>query len=320
MRVLHSWHHRASCMDFTTLKTLLVSVDCGSFSKAAETLCVTQSAVSRRIKILEDHYGQLLLDRSGTTLKPTPAGHLLLEKARQVLKIEQDFLYDLQLLAQMRKISFCCTAPFGISFLPEIFTRFMSRNSQTSELNFVFDMPEGALKGLREKLYDLVLIEFCEDLSLEEFAAYPLPDDEMVFVSAPHHGIDSRILSIEKLLDRRLYCKKSGCCARRFLEKSMHGIGRDAAEFRNTVYFDDIPFIIKAVQAGEGVTFISRSVVASYLADGSLISHHVEGFPSSRPRRLVLDKNRSLDPTLLDFIEGIFHRFSLVPPSALVDR
>lgn len=319
MRVLHSWHHRASCMDFTTLKTLLVSVDCGSFSKAAETLCVTQSAVSRRIKILEDHYGQLLLDRSGTTLKPTPAGHLLLEKARQILKIEQDFLYDLQLLAQKRKISFCCTAPFGISYLPEIFTGFMSRNSQTSELNFVFDMPEGALKGLREKLYDLVLVEFCEDLNLEEFAAYPLPDDEMVFVSAPHDGIDS-IVGLENLLDRRLYCKKTGCCARRFLEKSMHEIGRDAAEFRNTVYFDDIPFIIKAVKAGEGVTFISRSVVASYLADGSLISHHVEGFAPSRPRRLVLEKNRNLDPTLVDFIEGIFHRFSLVPPSALVDR
>ncbi|MBJ6752319.1 LysR family transcriptional regulator [Geomonas anaerohicana] len=306
-------------MDFTNLKTLVVSIECGSFSKAAEILCVTQSAVSRRIKILEDHYGQLLLDRSGITLKPTAAGQLLIEKARQVLQMEQEFLHDLQLLARRRKISFCCTAPFGISFLPDIFTRFMSRNSQNSDLSFVFDMPEGALKGLKEKLYDLVLIEFCEDLNLDEFAVYPLPDDEMVFVSRPGF-IDSRMVGVETMLDQRLYCKKSGCCARRFLEKSMLAIGRDAAEFRNTVYFDDIPFIIKAVKAGEGVTFISRSVVASSLAEGSLVSHHVEGFAPSRPRRLVLEKNRSLDPTLFDLIEGIFHRFSLAPPSELIPR
>ncbi|UPU36181.1 LysR family transcriptional regulator [Geomonas paludis] len=307
-------------MDFTNLKTLVVSVECGSFSKAADILCVTQSAVSRRIKILEDHYGQLLLDRSGITLKLTAAGQLLVEKARLLLKMEQEFLHELELLACKRKISFCCTAPFGISFLPDIFTRFMSRNSQTSELSFVFDMPEGALKGLKEKLYDLVLIEFCEDLNLDEFAVYPLPDDEMVFVSRPGFGIDNKVVTVETMLGQRLYCKKSGCCARRFLEKSMHAIGRDAAEFRNTVYFDDIPFIIKAVQAGEGVTFISRSVVASYLAEGSLVSHHVEGFAPSRPRRLVLEKNRNLDPTLFDLIEGIFHRFSLTPPAELTPR
>ncbi|QXE90080.1 LysR family transcriptional regulator [Geomonas subterranea] len=307
-------------MDFTNLKTLVVSVECGSFSKAAEILCVTQSAVSRRIKILEDHYGQLLLDRSGLALKPTDAGHLLVEKARQVLKMEQEFLHDLQMLARKRKISFCCTAPFGISYLPDIFTRFMSRNSETSQLSFVFDMPEGALKGLKEKLYDLVLIEFCEDLNLDEFAAYPLPDDEMVFVSRPGFGIEAKVVDVETMLGQRLYCKKSGCCARRFLEKSMQGIGRDAVEFRNTVYFDDIPFIIKAVQAGEGVTFISRSVVAAHLADGSLVSHRVEGFAPARPRRLVMEKNRSLDPTLSDLIEGIFHRFSLTPPQELAPR
>ena len=304
-------------MDFGTLKTLLVSVECGSFSKAAELLCVTQSAVSRRIKLLEDHYGQLLLDRSSTALKPTAAGHLLVEKARQVLKLEQDFLHDLQLLAQKRKISFCCTAPFGTSYLPEIFTSFMARNAQNSELNFVFDMPEGALKGLRDNLYDLVLIEFCEELNLDEFAVYPLPDDEMVFVSAPGFGIDRKVVQIEELLDKRIYCKKSGCCARRFLEKSMHGIGRDAWEFRNTIFFDDVPFILKAVMAGEGITFISRSMVASYLAEGSLVAHHAEGFAPSRPRRLVMEKHRPLDPGTRDLIEGIFFRFSLPLPAPL---
>lgn len=305
-------------MDLVNLRTLIESVESGSFSKAAETLCVTQSAVSRRIQMLEAHYGQQLLDRSGPALRPTAAGLLLVEKAHQVLKIEQDFLHRLELLSQRRKISFCCTAPFGIAHLPEIFTRFMARNSETSDLHFVFELPELAVKGLREKRFDLVLIEECEELALEDLTVYDLPDEEMVFVSAPGIGIGSGTVDISAMLPQRMYCKKRGCCARRILEKGMQALGRDAAEFKNTVFFDDIPFIIKAVLAGQGVTFISRSVVAPYLDNGSLLEHRVQGFDRSRPRRLVLEKGREPDSTLLDFIGGIYDSFSLTAPLPLL--
>ncbi|HBA89507.1 MAG TPA: LysR family transcriptional regulator [Geobacter sp.] len=304
-------------MDLINLKTLVESVKEGSFSKAAESLCVTQSAVSRRIKILEDHYGHQLVDRSGLVLKPTPAGQLLVEKARQLLKLEQELVRDLEILAQKRKISFCCTAPFGISYLPAIFTRFMASHVDASEVNFVFEMPETALKGLRENLFDLVLIEFCEDLNLDEFSVYPLTDDEMVFVSSPGFPLGESPVRIETMLPQRLYCKKSGCCARRFLEKSMSLLGRDAMQFSNTVFFDDVPFIIRAVMAGEGITLISRSIVAAHLEEGTLVAHHIEGFKRSRPRRLVLPKERGLDPLLIDFIGEIFDSFSLPLPASL---
>ena len=303
-------------MDFITLKTLIESVKLGSFSKAASSLCVTQSAVSRRIKLLEDHYGEQLIDRSGPTIKPTAAGKLLMEKALQVLKIEQDFIQGLHALTHKRKISFCCTVPFGTAYLPDIFTEFMSRNAESSDLNFVFEMPEIALRGLKENRFDLVLIEYCEDLNLTEYLAFPLPDDEMVFVSSPSFDIDP-LVDIEMMLSRRLYCKKDGCCARRFLEKSMQTMGREAGEFSNTVFFDDIPFIIRAVMAGEGISFISRSIVEPYLQNGTLRAHHVNDFDRARPRRLILNDRRSLDPLLLDFISGIYGRFDLSPPAAL---
>lgn len=303
-------------MDFVTLKTLIESVKLGSFSKAASSLCVTQSAVSRRIKLLEDHYGEQLIDRSGPALKPTAAGELLMEKARQVLKIEQEAIQGMQSLAGKRKISFCCTIPFGTAYLPDIFTEFMSRNAESSALNFVFEMPEIALLGLKENRFDLVLIEYCEELNLTEYLAFHLPDDEMVFFSSPLLGIAPEV-DIETMLSRRLYCKKNGCCASRFLDKSMLTIGRESGEFSNTVFFDDIPFIIRAVMAGEGISFISRSIVEPYLQDGTLRAHHINGFDRARPRRLVLNDRRSLDPLLLDFISGIYGGFDLSPPAAL---
>jgi len=58
-------------MELVYLRTFVQSLEAGSFSKAADALCVTQSAVSRRIKFLEDQYGYPLLDRSGPLLAAT---------------------------------------------------------------------------------------------------------------------------------------------------------------------------------------------------------------------------------------------------------
>ena len=305
-------------MDFVNLKTLVESVQLGSFSKAASSLCVTQSAVSRRIKILEDHYGEQLLDRSGPVLRPTAAGTFLMEKARQVLKIEQDFVQEMKTWSKKRKISFCCTVPFGVSYLPGIFREFMTRNSEHSDLSFVFDMPEAALEGLRKNLFDVVVIEYCEDLDLSEFTVFELPDDEMVFVSSPLLGIESsKIENIETIFSQRFYCKKNTCCATRFLDKSMKTIGQDIKRFSKTVFYDDIPFIIRAVIAGDGITFVSRSIVAQHLKNGTLVAHHISGLDPARPRRLVLNDGRNLDPLLLDFITGIFTGFDMPAPESL---
>ena len=70
-------------METRYLKTLIAVVDCGSFSKASELLHITQSAVSQRIKFLEEHFGQQLLDRSGSKLVLTTAGGTVLLKARK---------------------------------------------------------------------------------------------------------------------------------------------------------------------------------------------------------------------------------------------
>ncbi|WP_243371048.1 LysR family transcriptional regulator [Geotalea sp. SG265] len=304
-------------MDFTYLKTLLILAKVGSFSKAALSLCVTQSAVSRRIQCLEEHYGQVLLDRSGPALKPTRAGEILIAKAAKVLDIEREMIKELQAQAGRRKKSFCCTFPFGTSYLPGILKEFMATHAETSEMSFVFEMPEVALQGLKDGIFDLVLIEYCEELNLSAFKTFPLPDDEMIFVSSPKRGITGKTVPIETLLKERLYCKKAGCCARRFLDKSMLALGRSSSDFTNTVFFDDIPFIIDQVMADEGITFISRSMVGRQLDEGTLVAYHAAGFAPSRARSLVLNEGQKIDPILLDFIHGIYRALNVDPPESL---
>src|SRR6202163_4053801 len=71
-------------MDFDQLITFLEVARQGSFSRAGEKVFRSQSAVSAQIRQLEQEYGDRLLDRSGKTVKLTPAGQILFDYAERL--------------------------------------------------------------------------------------------------------------------------------------------------------------------------------------------------------------------------------------------
>ena len=301
-------------MESIYLKTLIEAVNTGSLSKAAENLCVTPSAASRRIKFLEEHYGYPLLDRTGPVLKPTQAGSLVVGKAKILLEIEQELLHGLTEMDSKPRIAFCCTPAFGIAHLPYVLKDFMLNNSDMSDLKFFFKMPDLVVEGLKEHLFDLAVIEHCACLDLKEFSTFPLPDDEMIFVSAPSLGIEPAFADLDVLVQQRLYSRNEGCCSQVFLDFNMKNIGRDGREFKKVIVYDDLHLIIQAVLDGEGIAFISRSVVAKHLNEGSLRTHRVEGFRHNRNRTFVVSNTKPIDTNMTAFIKCIFSAFSLPLP------
>jgi DNA-binding transcriptional LysR family regulator len=73
-------------MDVRALRYFTAVADHNSFSRAAEALSVVQSAVSHRIRELEDEVGTRLFDREGRTVRLTEAGALLLADARRIIQ------------------------------------------------------------------------------------------------------------------------------------------------------------------------------------------------------------------------------------------
>src|SRR5208337_5569108 len=71
-------------MDFDQLITFLEVAKQGSFSRAGEKVFRSQSAVSAQIRQLEQEYGDRLLDRSGKTVKLTPAGQVFYDYAERL--------------------------------------------------------------------------------------------------------------------------------------------------------------------------------------------------------------------------------------------
>ena len=83
-------------LDFAQLRTFATVLDEGTFEGAAAVLRVTPSAVSQRIKSLEQHVGQVLLRRT-RPVTATAAGEVVMRLARQVARLEQDASEELGL-------------------------------------------------------------------------------------------------------------------------------------------------------------------------------------------------------------------------------
>ena len=77
-------------MDIEWLEDFLVLSDLSSFTRAAQTRNVTQSAFSRRIRSLEEWIGIPLVDRDTVPPRLTMAGHLFRDAAREMVRQLQD--------------------------------------------------------------------------------------------------------------------------------------------------------------------------------------------------------------------------------------
>lgn len=81
------------------VRTLLAVVDAGTFDAAAAALHVTPSAVSQRIKTLEQRTGRVLLTRT-KPIRPTESGHVVVRFARQLAALERDTQIELGIAAE----------------------------------------------------------------------------------------------------------------------------------------------------------------------------------------------------------------------------
>lgn len=89
-----------SPLEFRHLQTLIALRDTGNLSRAAQFLCLTQSALSHQLKALEAHFGLPLFVRKSAPLTFTPAGKRLLALAEQVVPAIEETERDIARLAQ----------------------------------------------------------------------------------------------------------------------------------------------------------------------------------------------------------------------------
>jgi DNA-binding transcriptional LysR family regulator len=111
-------------LDVDQLKTFLAIADTGSFTRAAEDVNKTQSAVSMQMKRLEEQLGRPLFAKDGRGVRFTADGDRLVEYARRIVAISDEAVSAFTRPDITGTIRFGTPDDYAEYFLPEILARF----------------------------------------------------------------------------------------------------------------------------------------------------------------------------------------------------
>lgn len=167
-------------MDIKRLKYFCTVVECGSFTKAAEMLHISQPPLSKRVQELEEEIGTLLLFRDGGRIRPTPTGFFLYERALEILvgigNIERDTLIFARQQQHVLRIGL--THLYQKYFTPLIM-QIHQRHTDT-EINIMVSDSSHLESLLNNQLIDLALIQ--QPKRPERYRYLTLPSVRMVAV------------------------------------------------------------------------------------------------------------------------------------------
>jgi len=300
-------------MERLYLETFLAIMNTRSFSKAASLLCVTQPAVSHRVKFLEERLGCQLIDRSGPELVPTEAGKCVLRKAEQILQLEVELKNEISRLEEKGKLSIGITATFGTVYLPKVLSPFFLNMSEKTDLRIAVKTPAEIRNGLLCNNYDIGVVEHL-DLNLQGFATVILPDDDLIF--ACHEKITKNQMDTPlcKLLERHLVIRMEECSCHKMLRMNLQENGVTLNDFRGITISEDLHLMLNAVRHGEGICFVSRALIEEDVKKGILYEHQVADFRKKRNRTLFFRAEKLKEDAPRFFIEKVLDLFGIPLP------
>lgn len=168
------------------LRTLVAVVDMRSFTKAAQSLGVTQPAVSAQIKRLQFLLGYEVLDKSAPGVSLTPRGEIVVNNARRLLSINDEILQLTSGHMPMQTIRVGIPLDYAGSRIPGTLSRFRERYPDVS-YNVSSGAADEMLRDLKHGELDLALALFTDKPTLE---ARHIWTQELVWVRGESFQLD----------------------------------------------------------------------------------------------------------------------------------
>src|SRR5262252_10404632 len=148
-------------IDIDQLRTLIAIAETGSFTRAADVVHKTQSAVSMQMKRLEERLGRPVFARDGRASKLTEDGERLLDYARRIVKLNVEALSAFSDAELTGRVRLGVPDDYADRYLPEIMARF-SRAYPGVELTVTCEPTTELFERIAANALDLAIVTNCD--------------------------------------------------------------------------------------------------------------------------------------------------------------
>jgi DNA-binding transcriptional LysR family regulator len=286
-----------------------------SFSKAAQSVYLSQPTVSSHIKDLEDHFGTRLVDRMSRQAEPTKAGQLLYRYAKRIIALGEktesamaDFLGNVK-----GHLSIGSSTIPGGYLLPKQIGRFCSQFPEVRLTLKVADTSQIMQSILNGEIEMGVVGAKAGTKQLEQTA---LIEDEMkLVIPAGHKWGHRKRVSIKQFLKEPNIIREPGSGTLTSFAHHLNTKGFDLNDMNVVAEMGSTEAIRQGIKNNVGVSILSQIAVTDDVASGHLKTLAVEGLSLKRNFYITVHKQRSSSPLCRTFIDFLLNEMQTEPSS-----
>jgi DNA-binding transcriptional LysR family regulator len=272
-------------IDVDQLRTFIAIAETGSFTKAAEVVNKTQSAVSMQMKRLEERIERPVFFRDGRASKLTEDGQRLLDYARRIIKLNVETLAAFSDAELSGRVRLGVPDDYADRYLPEIMARF-SRAYPGVELTVLCEPSIDLLDRVDGNEIDLAIVTNCDG----KRAAEIFRRERLLWVTSNRHPTH-----LEERLPLAL--GRPTCSWRRTAIDRLEAVGRP---YRVLYSSSNAGAVAAAVLSGLAVSVFAESG----LRPGMRVLTAADGFPELPACRVGLVRSAHESSALAEALAG----------------
>ena len=281
-----------------TLEQLIILraiANSGSFKNAAQSLYITQPAVSFQIQNLEKQLKTILIDRTKKQIELTEAGKLLLRYGNRILYLCEESSRALDDLSNLKsgKLILGASQTVGNYLMPKIIALFLQRYDNIKVHLDVDSTNKIAWKAVNGEI-DIGIVggEIPPDLR-KILDVTPCVEDELVLILPQSHPFAKQgIIKKENLYTLKFIALGSGSTMRNIVDEILIRNGIDITQLEIEMELNSIEAIKNSVQSGLGAAFVSISSITKELELNLLSLVKIDEVIIKRMLSLILNPNR----------------------------
>ena len=280
----------------------------GGYTRAAETLHLSQPAVSMQIRQLEEQVGMPLFDQIGKKVHLTDAGRALYQHAQNILAQVHEAQLELEEMRGVRRgqlnITVASTANY---FAPQLLAAFCQRYPEV-KISLDVSNLEHILALLNEADKDIAIMGRPPEAS--DLVAHPFMENPLVVIASPNHPLaKERNIPLARLAQESFISREEGSGTRMAAERFFDTAG---TRLSTAMEMSSNEAIKQAVQAGLGLGVVSVHTLEMELALDRLTILDVEGFPILRHWYAVHRQGKRFSAVAQAFLNFVMNEAELL--------